>query len=174
MASATFARCAGVRFIHDHELTATAQEALPVAIALDPIKAHHGERDHIEDRLARRQPSLQLLGRTRPNHLSGEVELADHVGPPLFAEVWWADHGDLADLAAIKQLPGDQQRLHGFAKPHLIGDQHPGDGLLQGHQQRHQLVGPWLQGHIAEAAERPCASAEFEQQGIPQQQRRTL
>ena len=44
--------------INDHELAAAAQEAFAVAIALDPIEAHHRVRHHIEDRLARRQSPL--------------------------------------------------------------------------------------------------------------------
>ena len=52
LAPSTLAGRAGVGFIDDHELAAAAQEALAVAVALDPIEADHGERDHIEDRLA--------------------------------------------------------------------------------------------------------------------------
>ena len=54
LAAATLASRTGVGLIHDHELAAAAQEALAIAIALDPIEAHHREGDHVEDRFARR------------------------------------------------------------------------------------------------------------------------
>ena len=174
LAPSTLAGSAGVGLIHDHELAAAAQEALAVAVALDPIEAHHRERNHVKDRLARRQSPLQLLGGAGPNHLGSQVELADHVALPLLTQVRWADDRDLADLAAIEQFAGDQQCLHRFAQAHLIGDQHPTHLLLERHQQRHQLVRPRLQRHIAEAAEGPRTGTQLEQQGIAQQQRRAL
>ena len=85
-----------------------------------------------------------------------------------------ADHRDRADLAAIEQLAGNQQGLHRFAEAHLIGDQHPGDALLERHQQRHQLIGAGIEGKVAQAAEWPRPGTQLEQQGIAQQQRRTL
>ena len=156
---ATLARSAGVGLIDDHELAAAAQEALAVAVALDPIQAHHRERNHVKDRLAGRQSPLQLLGGAGPHHLGRQVELADHVALPLLTQVRRADHRDLADLAPIQQFAGDQQRLHRLAEAHLVGDQHPTHLLLERHQQRHQLVRPRLQRHVAEAAERSRTGA---------------
>ena len=174
LAPTPFAGSAGVSFIDDHKLAAAAQEALAIAVALDPIEAHHRERDHIKDRLARRQPPLQLLSGAGPHHLGRQVELADHVALPLLTQVRRADHRDLADLAAIEQFPGDQESLHRLAEANLIGDQHPAHRLLERHQQRHQLVRPRLQRYIAQAAEGPRTGAELEQQRIAQQQRRAL
>ena len=169
-----FARRAGVGLVHDHEIAAGAQKAFTVAFALDPVQAHHRERKGLEDRAAHRQSPLQPRRRTWPHHFSRKMELSGHVLAPLLAQVRRADHRHLADLATVQQLPGDQQCLHGFAQTHLVGDQHPRHLLLEGHQQRHQLVGAGLQGDVAEAAKRPGTGPELEHQGIAQQQGRTL
>ena len=44
-----FARRAGVGLIHDHEIATGPQKALAVAFALDPVQAHHRERERLKD-----------------------------------------------------------------------------------------------------------------------------
>ena len=165
---------AGVGLIHDHKVAAAADEAIAVVVTLDVIKAHHRERVGLKQRVAHRQVLAQPPHGSGPHHFSVQLELLGHVAAPLLTQVRRADHSDRADLTAVEQLAGDQQRLHRLAEAHLIGDQQPRDALLERHQQRHQLVSARFQGQVAEAAEWPGTGAELEQQGIAHQQGRAL
>ena len=104
LAATPFASCTGVGLIHDHELAAAAQKAVAISIALDPIQAHHRERDHFKDRLPRWQLSLKPLRCSGTHHLGGKLELARHVVAPLLTEVRWTDHRHLADFTAVIKL----------------------------------------------------------------------
>jgi hypothetical protein len=86
-------------------------------------------------------------------------------------ELRQAEHSQAVDLAAVEQLAGDQRALDRLADAHVVGDEDAHGVLLQRHQQRHELVGPRLDGDPRERAERPSAAAEAQAHGIAQQPR---
>ena len=85
-----------------------------------------------------------------------------------------ADDGQPFDLAPVEQFAGNQPRFDGLADAHIIGNQQPDDVLAQGHEQRHELIRPRLDGQVAEAAERASPGAEPEPQGVAHEQTRGL
>ena len=89
---------------------------------------------------------------------------------PLLAKMRRADDGEALDLAAIEQLADDQAGFNGLADADVVGDQEPDRLLAERHEQRHQLVGTWLDAEIGERAERAGAGAQLEAHGIAQEQ----
>ena len=160
---------AAVRFVHDHELGAPQREVLGAARGLDEVGGHDGERVPVEDRYAERQVALQALDGARQHQLRFDVELLRKLALPLFGQVGRAQHGDAADLAAIKQLAGDEARLDGLADADVVGDEHAHRLEFQRHHQRHELVGPGLDGDAPEAAEGAGGGPGGETRGIAQQ-----
>ena len=80
-----------------------------------------------------------------------------------------AEHRDPADLAAVEQLAGNEARLDGLADAHVVGDEQAHRVELQGHHQRHELVGPGLDGDASEAAEGAGGGAGGEARGVAQE-----
>jgi hypothetical protein len=64
---------------------------------------------------------------------------------------------------------GRSGRLDGLADADVVGDQQPHRVELERHHQRHELVGPRLDGDAAEAAERSGRRAGGQPRGVPQQ-----
>jgi len=82
------------------------------------------------------------------------VELFVQLLLPLLGEMRRAQHGESANLAAVKQFASDDRRLNSLADADIIGNQQAHGIELQRHHQRHELVGPRLDGDTSEAAER--------------------
>lgn len=80
----------------------------------------------------------------------------------------WAEYGEPVDLSTVQQFAGDQACLDGFADPDVVGDQDAHRVELEGHYERDKLVGTGLHGDLGERAERTCAGAEAELDGISQ------
>ena len=61
---------------------------------------------------------------------------------------------------------------HGFdglSNTHVVGNEHPHRVQLQGHEQRHELIGPGLHGDPGKRTERSGTGAKAQANGIPQQ-----
>ena len=80
-----------------------------------------------------------------------------------------AKDGQASRLAAVEQFLRHQARFDGLADAHVVGDQQPYGVELQGHQQRHKLVGPRFAGDLGEAAKRAGTGTETEANGIAKQ-----
>ena len=93
---------------------------------------------------------------------------------PLVDQMRRAEDRHPLDLAPVEQLAGDERRLDGLADADVVGDEQAHRVLLQRHHERHELVGARLDGYLPDAAERPGAAPEREQQRVPQEQRRVL
>ena len=159
---------AAVRFVDNHELGAPQREVLGAARGLDEVGGHDGERMPVEDRDAQRQVALQALDGARQHQLGFDVELLRQLALPLLGQVGRAQHGDEADLAAVEQLAGDEARLNGLADADVVGDEHAHRVELQRHHQRHELVGPGLDGDAPETAEGAAGGTGGESRGVAQ------
>ena len=142
-----------------------------MALALDVVEADHHDGVLIEQAHAVRQVTLDAAGAGRCEGHSLQVEAVLQLALPLLHQVRRAQHGQAGDFTPVDELAGDQPSLDGFADTHVVGNQKAHGGQAQGHEQRHQLVGPRLDGNVAKRAERPAARAQLEAQGIAQQQR---
>ncbi len=78
------------------------------------------------------------------------MELVLALGLPLLGQVRRAENREPADLAPVKQFPGHEQALDRLADADVVGNQQPDRVHLQGHQERHELIGAWLHGDLAE------------------------
>ncbi|MNZ26331.1 hypothetical protein D3C78_435190 [compost metagenome] len=165
---------AGMRLVDDYQLGAGVLEFVATAIRLDVVEADYREGVFGEDRGVGRQAALQALDGAGGDHLGADVELALQLLLPLLAQVRRAKHGEALDLTPVEHFPGDQPGLDGLADTHVVGDQQADHLVLQGHQQRHQLIGTGLDVDPPQATEGTGAGAQLEQQGIAQQQRGTL
>src|SRR4051794_17771280 len=68
-----------------------------------------------------------------------------------------------------KALTGDEEGLDGLSDADVVGDQEPDGVHLQGHEERHELVRPRLDGDLAERSERAGTRAETEPDRVPQE-----
>ena len=137
-------------------------------LRLDEVGRDDGEAVAVEDRHADRQVALQALDGAGEDQLGVDVELLRQLLLPLLGQVRRAQHGQAADLAAVEQLPGDGAGLDGLADADVVGDQQAHRVQLEGHHQRHELVGARLDGDAPEAAEGPRGGAGGQAGGVAQ------
>ena len=97
------------------------------------------------------------------------MEFVRHFVLPLLGELRRAQDCQTADLSTIQQFPDDEQRLHGFADAHVIGNEEADNGLAHGHEQGHELVGTGINRNMAEGTEGTCGGPEAETHGIAKQ-----
>ena len=159
---------AAVRLVHDHELRTLEGEVLGAAGRLDEVGGDHRAGMPLEDRDPEGQIAFEALDGARQHELRFEVELLRQLPLPLLRQVRRAEHRDPADLAAIEQLARDEARLDGLADAHVVGDEQAHRVEPEGHHQRHELVGPGLDGDAAEAAERAGGGAGRETRRVAQ------
>ena len=161
-----------VGFVDDHELGAGADEVLAAAVGLDEVRRDDDVRVLLKERAGRRgrprSSRLAVEGRTSS---ACEVELRPQLVLPLLGEVRRAEHGEALSVAAVEQLASDQRGLDGLADPDVVGDQQPHGLELERHQQRHELVGPRVDGDATERAERSGRGADAEPQRVAEQAR---
>jgi hypothetical protein len=103
------------------------------------------------------------------DHHCVDVEAIGELALPLLAQVRRAQHGHALDFAAVEHFARNQRAFDGLADADVVGNQQADRGLLQGHQQRHQLVGARLDCDVAEAAKGSGSAAQLELQRIQQQ-----
>ena len=160
---------AAVGLVHDDELGALEDEVLGAARRLDEVGGDDGEAVAVEDRDAQRQVALQALDRAAQHQLGLDVELLGQLALPLLGQVRRAEHGHPSDLAAVEQFAGDDGRFDGLADADIVGDQQAHGVELERHHQRHELVGPRLDGDAAEAAERAGGGAGGQARRVAQE-----
>ena len=97
---------------------------------------------YLEDRLVGGTLPLEPGDCAGQHELGVDVELGREFPLPLLREMWRTEHGQPLCLAASEQLGGDEAGLDRLAHAHVIGNQHPGLGLLESHEQGHELIGP--------------------------------
>ena len=148
--------------VHNHELGTAEREVLGALRLLDEIGRHDGKRVALKDRLADVQVAFQTLDGARQDQLRLDVELVRQLPLPLLGQGRGTEHRQAADLAAVEQLAGDEAGFDRLADAYVVGDQHAHRVELQRHHQRHQLIGPGLDGDAPEAAKRPGGGARRE------------
>ena len=77
---------------------------------------------------------------------SAWMEMSSSSVCPLLHEVRRAEHGQTLDLAAVEQLAGNEGGFDGLPDAHVVGDQDADRIELERHQERHELVGRWVDG----------------------------
>jgi hypothetical protein len=142
-----------VRLVDDDKIRACPEKVVAAAFALDVVEANHGKRVNVEDAIARRQIALKPAGARTCYCNRMDLKLLGQLGNPLFDEMGRAEHSQPFDLAAVERLPRNQTALDRLADSDIVGDQDAHRVELQYHQQRHQLIGAWLEPNTAHAAE---------------------
>ena len=160
---------AAVGLVHDYELRALEGEVLGAAGRLDEVGGNHRAGMPLEDRDPEGQIAFEALDGARQHEFRFEVELLRQLPLPLLRQVRRAEHRDPANLAAVEQLARDEARLDGLADAHVVGDEQAHRVEPEGHHQRHELVGPGLDGDAAEATEGAGGGAGREARGVAQQ-----
>ena len=100
----------------------------------------------LEDGLRPDELALQPPCGAGQDQLGLETELLPQFVPPLLGQCGAAQHGQAACLAELQQLLGDEPGLDGLTDADVIGDEEAHDILTQSEQERHELVGAWLDG----------------------------
>jgi hypothetical protein len=114
---------AGMRFVDDHEIWASAQEIGPPAVTLDVIEADDSEWIRRKDALGLRQLAFEADCRGGGDGNALNMELVRQLHAPLINEVWWAQHRDAVDVASVEEFAGDEPGFDGFTDPDIVGDQ---------------------------------------------------
>ena len=138
---------AGLGLIHNHQFRAGAQEFSPVAIALDEVDRHHSMVVELENRLVGSTLPLQSGDGAGEHQLRVDMKLVGQFPLPLFGQMRRTEHHPPTGLPASQEFSSDQAGLNRFADTDVIGNQHPCLWLLEGHEQRHQLIGTGLDGN---------------------------
>ena len=145
-----------------------AEEILTVRVALDVVERDDREIEDVEDRAIAADP-VEPAGGAGEDELGVDVELVLELSLPLLGQVGRAEDREATDLATIEQFPGDQQGLDCLADADVVGDKQPDRVQLQGHQERHELIGPGLDGDLAEGPERAGTRSEAKPDRVAEQ-----
>ena len=162
----------GVGLVHDDEVGGVSEKRVAVAFQLDEVDADHQvavvlvEGDVLEG-----QAPFQPPDPGRLDHGGPDVELRPQLLLPLLAEMGGAQDADAAHRPPVQQLTGDHGRFDGLADSHIIGDQQAHRILAQGHDQRHELIGPRDNRQPAHRPERARPAPKAEADRITEQQR---
>src|SRR5712691_4283288 len=160
----------GMGLLDNHQLRAGADEIVPPALRLDVIQGDDRERIDIEYHLPSGKAALKSARRPGADYLRLNQEFAGELLLPLLTQVRRADDSQPFNLAPVEQFTGKQPRFDRLADADVIRNQQPDDVLAQGHEQGHELIGPWLDGQVAEAPEGASPRPQPEPQGIAHQQ----
>ena len=163
---------ARVRLVDDHEFRTGAQEIVAPPVGLDVVERDDGVRVDLEDGFPGPQSPFETSRRPGGHDFGVDVEFRGQFVPPLVAQMRRADDDGPFDFAPVDHLPRDQPRFDGFSDADVVRDEKADHVGLQGHEQRHELVGARFERKIAETAERPRSGSELEAQRIPQKERR--
>ena len=156
-------------FIHNNHFRAGAQKFLPVPFGFDVIKGDNGKWPCLENGCGHVKAAFQPCNGGRQNKLRLDVELLLQFVLPLLGKLGRTKNGHAADLAAIQQFTGNEQRFHRLADAHVIGNEQAHHRLFHGHQQGDKLIGPGIDSYVSKAAERPCGGPQAQTDGIAQQ-----
>ena len=160
---------AAVGLVHDHELRALAGEIVGAALRLDEVGGDHREAMAFEDGGAQGQIAFETLDGARQHQFRVDVELVRQLPLPLFRQMGRAQYREAPNLAAVEQFAGDEAGLDRLADAHVVRDEHAHRVEPERHHQRHELIGPGLDGDAAEAAERTGGGAGRQARRIAQQ-----
>ena len=159
---------AGVSLVDDDQLRARPDEVVATVIGLDVVERDDREVEDVEDGAVPADP-VEPAGGAGEDELGVDVKLVLELGLPLLGEVGRAEDREAPDLAAVQQLAGDEQALDCLADADVVGNEQPDRVQLQGHQERHKLVGPWLDGDLAEGTERAGTGPEAQTDRVAEQ-----
>src|SRR5882672_5365715 len=111
---------ARVSFVHNHQFWTLLDEYVAARIGFDEVNAD----DLVGVVIIHAGVTLDLPVKARlgvgPDDNGLQVELGSDFLLPLFAQVWQADNGEAFYFTPLQQLLDNQQRLDGFAHPHIV------------------------------------------------------
>ena len=162
---------AGVGLVDDHQLRAGAEEVVAAAVGLDEVGRDDDVRVDARRATGRRgRPRSSRRGGAGQDELGVEVELVAQLAP---ATARRGAAGRARRAAATSPRSSSSRAISAASTvlpmPTSSAISRRTGSSLQRHQQRHELVGPRLDGDLGERAERPGAGAEPEPQRVAQQ-----
>ena len=163
-----------MRLVNDDQLWAGAEELVATTLSFDVVGRDDGVRVSLEEGLVLAARPLEARSGPREHELRVDVELLGQRLLPLLRKVWWTENGKAPHLTPVDELASDETRLDRLPDPNIVGDEHADRVELEGHEQRHELVGAWLNGDSSEGAEGAGAGAEAQAHSVPQQTAREL
>ena len=169
-ATLLLAEGAGMRLVDNDQLGAVAHEVVAVALRLDEVDGDDEVREAPEYRFAEAL-AFQLAHRAGKQELGVDVELLAQLLLPLLGEMGRTEDGEPARLAAVEQLAGDEAGLDRLADADVVRDEDAHRVLLEGDQQRDELVMARLDGDAAEGAEGAGAAPEAQARRLAQEAR---
>ena len=160
---------ASMGLVDDDQRRTCASKTLSASVALDVVEADDRVWMGVKKGLGDRQAALQSGSRGCGYRDRVEVELRFEFPGPLFDEVRRAQDGEALDLASIHQLTKNEARLDRLAYADVIGDEKPNGRQAQRHEQRHELVSPWLEAEASSCAKRAGSASHRQVQRVGQQ-----
>ena len=159
----------GVGLVDDHQLRTGAEKLGPVPLALDEVDRDDRMVVELKNRLIGGALPLESGDGAREDELGVDVELARKLFLPLLGQMWRAQDHQPPGLSAGQELGRDQAGFDRLADADVVRDEHSGLRLLEGNQERHELVGPRGHGDAAERSEGAGATANAETDRIAEQ-----
>ena len=160
---------AGVRLVHHHALGSHRKKMVPVAFALDVVEADHHERVLVEKPRAIGQVTLDTAGAGGSEGHGADMEAVLQFGLPLLDKMRRTQDGASGDFPSVEEFANDEPGFYGFSYSHIVGDKESHNRQAECHEQRHELVGPRLDGNVSKRTERACPVSEFQQDGVSKQ-----
>ena|SRR5437868_1592316 len=113
-----------MRFVHDDEIRASAQEVMSAAIGLYEIHRDNNERICVKDGLVGPEILLQPTSGAGKDKLGIDVEFRGELTLPLLRQMRRTKNAQARDLPSVQHLAGNQARFHRLANANIIRDQH--------------------------------------------------
>ena len=173
-ATADASESTGMGFIDDHQFGASPQEFLLAAVGLDEVNGDDHVGVHLEQRPAKRAVAFQAVDRAGEYKFGIDMELVTEFCLPLLGQVRRAEHAKPGHFPTVHQFLGDKNGFDGLANTHVVGNEHPHRVQLEGHEQRHELVGPGLDGDPGERTKRSSTGTKTQANGVTQQPARAV
>ena len=96
------------------------------------------------------------------------MELFSKFRLPLLCQMRWTEYCQTGHFPSIEKFPGCKACLYGLANAHVIGNEKAHRVQLEGHKQRHELVGPGIYTDLGKGTKRAAACSKSQTDGIPQ------
>ena len=167
-------RGAGVCLVNDHEVRARLQEVVSPLAGLHVVETDDRVPVLREDAHARRYAALQTARASGGDRCGTDMEAYLQLGDPLVHEVRRTEDDGTVDVAAVEKLAGYKQSLDRLAHPDVVRDEEAHRIELERHEQRHKLVGAWLNRDLSKAPKRSGTPSQRQQQRVAKQEGRVV
>jgi hypothetical protein len=102
------------------------------------------------------------------------VKLVPHLRLPLPGQVRRTEDGQPLGITPVEELARDEEGLDRLADAHVVGDEQADRVQPKSHEERDELVGPWLHGDASERAERTGRRSDPEPKRFMEEPRRSV